>query len=104
MGVEIMSTEKRYLKVTVTFERRDDGGLRAFSDDVPGFVLSHSNADAVVADVAPALQTMVSSILEAEVVIGELGTLRSELVDAGIIDGPAHEQFTREYVAEPVAA
>ena len=25
----------RYLKVTVTFERRPDGGLRIYSDDVP---------------------------------------------------------------------
>jgi hypothetical protein len=39
------------VKIVVTFERRADGGLRAHSDDVPGFVLSHSDQAAVRSDV-----------------------------------------------------
>ena len=42
------------LKVTVTIERRADGGLYVYCDDLPGFVLSHLDAQAVVADIAPA--------------------------------------------------
>jgi hypothetical protein len=43
-------------KITVTFEHRDDGGLRAYSNDVPGFVLSHSDPAKVLADIKPALE------------------------------------------------
>lgn len=46
----------------VTFENRDDGGLRAYCDKVPGFVLSHSDRDAVLADVEPALETILSAM------------------------------------------
>ena len=46
----------KYLKIAVQFERREDGGLRVFSDDVPGFVLSGADPHAVMADVQPALQ------------------------------------------------
>ena len=45
-------------KIPVTFERRDDGGLRVYSADLPGLVLSHSDARAVLADVEPALAVM----------------------------------------------
>lgn len=43
-------------KIVVTLEGREDGGLRADSDDVPGFVLSHSDPDAVLRNVKPALE------------------------------------------------
>jgi hypothetical protein len=49
-------------KVTVTFELREDGGLRVYSKDVPGFVLSHSDAEAVVRDVVPALERILSHV------------------------------------------
>jgi hypothetical protein len=39
------------MKVVIFFEDHEDGGLRAYSDDVPGFVLSHSDRGAVLADV-----------------------------------------------------
>lgn len=42
-------------KVTVNFGFREDGGLRAQSDDVPGFYLSGSDPLAVLSDVIPAL-------------------------------------------------
>jgi hypothetical protein len=47
-------------KVTVHFERRSDGGLRCWSDDVPGLVLSHSDPRLVLADVIPALELLLS--------------------------------------------
>src|SRR5258707_14038694 len=59
-------------KFVVSFERRDDGGLRAWSDDVPGFVLSHSDPQAVLEDVKPALQAILSHAYGTPVVIQEL--------------------------------
>jgi hypothetical protein len=47
-------------RVLVMFALRDDGGLRAWSDDVPGLVLSHKDPNKVIADVAPALSYMLS--------------------------------------------
>ncbi|WP_370030669.1 hypothetical protein [Qipengyuania mesophila] len=55
------------LKLTVRFEKRDDGGLRAWCDDLPGFVLSHSDAQAVIRDVEPALEAMLAAKYECKV-------------------------------------
>lgn len=55
------------LKLTVRFASRSDGGLRAWSDDLPGFVLSHSDAAAVLADVEPALEAMLAAKYECKV-------------------------------------
>lgn len=49
------------LKLVVHFASRDDGGLRAWCDELPGFVLSHSDAQAVIRDVEPALEVMLAS-------------------------------------------
>jgi len=54
-------------KVVVVYERRPDGGLRAYSDDVPGFVLSNADPNAVRADVIPALEGIISEMLNAPV-------------------------------------
>lgn len=48
------------IRVTVTIERREDGGLYVYSDDLPGFVLSHLDAHAVLADIEPALSVFLS--------------------------------------------
>jgi hypothetical protein len=48
--------------ISVTFEKRADGGLRAFCDKVPGFVLSHSDADKVMADVVPSLECILTAM------------------------------------------
>jgi hypothetical protein len=39
------------MKVVVTLEDRENGGLRAYSDDIPGFVLSNSDPVAVLKDI-----------------------------------------------------
>ena len=56
----------------VTFEGREDGGLKAYSDDVPGFDLSHFAPDVVVRDVKPALEGILSRWLKEPVVVEEL--------------------------------
>jgi hypothetical protein len=59
-------------RVVVIFERREDGGLTAYSDDVPGFVLSHSDPKAVLADVIPALEGILSHVHGTNVVVKQL--------------------------------
>ena len=39
-------------------ERRDDGGLRITSPEVPGLVLSHKDPHAVMRDVIPAIDAL----------------------------------------------
>jgi hypothetical protein len=60
------------VKFTVIFERREDGGLMAYSDDVPGFVLSHRDPKAVLADVKPALERILSHRYGIEVAVEQL--------------------------------
>jgi hypothetical protein len=45
--------------IRVTLERRDGGGLRAWSADAPGLILSSSDPAAVVGDLATAVETIV---------------------------------------------
>ncbi len=59
-------------RITVVFERREEGGLRAFSDDVPGFVLSHSDPMAVLRDIKPALEGILSHQFGAPVMVEQL--------------------------------
>ena len=73
------SDQSSSVKIVVTFEGRPDGGLRAYSDDVPGFVLSHADPDAVLADVKPALEVMLSHIFGAPVVVEPLSSLREHM-------------------------
>lgn len=68
-------------KIVVRFEEREDGGLRAYSDDVPGFVLSHSNGELVVADVVPALEGILSAMYGIEVEVDPLESLRDLCVE-----------------------
>jgi hypothetical protein len=47
-------------RLSIIFSPREDGGLRVYSDQIPGFVLSHNNPAAVLLDVAPALWTILN--------------------------------------------
>jgi hypothetical protein len=90
----------RYLKVVVSFEQRPDGGLRAWSDDVPGFVLSHRDVDGLLADVKPALEFILSARLKSRVIAEPLDDLRLALEDDGLIHPRAHHlPSSKEYVA-----
>jgi hypothetical protein len=44
--------------VTVTVEDRGDGGLRVYSDDLPGLILSGADRTAVASKIAPAIQAL----------------------------------------------
>jgi hypothetical protein len=44
--------------VTVTLQSREDGGLRVYSDDLPGLILSGSDRGHVVSKIAPAIQVL----------------------------------------------
>lgn len=46
----------------VIFEDREDGGLRARSPELPNFLLSHRDRNAVLGDVVPALETLLSEM------------------------------------------
>jgi hypothetical protein len=86
-------------KIPVTFERREDGGLRVYSPVLPGFVLSHSDARLVIADVEPALAFMLSEMYSTHVEVERLTELAVELEDAGVIDPLPAQGGTFEYVA-----
>jgi hypothetical protein len=84
-------------KVVVTFERRGDGGLRAYSDDVPGFVLSHADSVAVLDDVKPALEGILSHMFGARVLVEELSRLHDQ--PSGLLNEQRRPIPTqREYV------
>jgi hypothetical protein len=50
----------RTLTVEVFLQAREDGGLRAWCPQLPMFVLSHPDPIAVLKDVVPVLETMLS--------------------------------------------
>lgn len=64
-------------RIVVVFETRSDGGLRVYSDDVPGFMLSHQDASAVMRDVQPALEQIISAMLGVAVVVEPVDKTRS---------------------------
>jgi len=89
----------RSFKVTVCFERRPDGGLRAYSDDVPGLVLSHTDVDGVLADVTEALKVILSHRLQAAIDVKPLSNIREALEDHGIVAPAGFVPGPKEYVA-----
>ena len=83
--------------IEVTFRRREDGGLRAECDALPGFFLSHSDPELVIADVAPALCVILSEMLGASVVVEPLRDL-NEINSANDAILPAHLCEAQRYV------
>lgn len=66
----------------VIFEQREDGGLRAYCDRVPNFVLSHSDADKVLADVEPSLARILTAMYGMPVMVAKAEEVGAEAVDA----------------------
>ena len=92
------------VKIAVTLQPREDGGLRVYSDDVPGFVLSHPNPRDVLADLKPALELMLSDLLKARVSVAELRSVRERIEGTtGSDDSPPTEVVTRVYLGLPAA-
>lgn len=48
--------------VEVSTQRRDDGGLRMWSEEMPGLILSGEDHDAVVADASLAIAALMSGL------------------------------------------
>lgn len=46
--------------VTLRIIDREDGGLRIWSDDLPGLVLSHRDQSAVWRDLGPAIEVLLN--------------------------------------------
>ncbi len=53
---------KRFREIEIIVEKREDGGLRVWSSDVRGFVLSHADCEAVFADIEPALEVILDAM------------------------------------------
>lgn len=88
--------------IEVTFEHRDDGGLRAYAEGVPGFVLSNRNPDLVLSDVAPVLETILSEILGSRVVVSPMVDV-AEAIGSADTQMPAH-LCHKPYLGQPIAA
>jgi predicted RNase H-like HicB family nuclease len=88
----------RYLKVSVIFEKREDGGLRAYSDDVPGLVLSGADPEAVYNDVIPALETLFEHNRGKRLKFAPAANARTILEEDGFLP-PAEPKEVRDYVA-----
>jgi hypothetical protein len=91
-------------KLTVRFVKRDDGGLRAYCDAVPGFYLSGSDKRAVLDDVIPALEALVRSNFEINVTVSPLGYGIFQLLEWEQEEPSNAIEYTREYVVERLAA
>lgn len=83
-------------RIVVTFEGREDGGLRAYSEDIPGFVISGFDADAVMSDLIPALQGYISHTRGAAVTVQPLPRLRQH-GGAPVMPGPS-ARIDQDYV------
>ena len=89
----------RSFKLTVLVEARPDGGLRAWSNDVPGLVLSHIDAESLLADIPEALKVILSHQWATEADVKPLGDIREALEGHGVIAPKALDPGFREYVA-----
>lgn len=89
----------RNFRLTVCFEARPDGGVRAYSDDVPGLVLSSTDIDGVLEDVTKALEVILSERLNTDIEVKPLGDIRELLENNGIVPPKGFIPGRREYVA-----
>lgn len=88
------------MKIEVLFSHRDDGGLRAYCEAVPGFVLSNRNPDLVMSEVPPVLETILSDMFGVRVVVQplvEVSHARDAMPEPAAI-------ARKEYVGTPLAA
>jgi hypothetical protein len=88
----------RTFKITICFESRQDGGLRAYSDDVPGLVLSSTDIDGVIDEVPTVLSVILSDRLGTEIEVKPLASIREALEDNGIVEPRGFIPGPREYV------
>jgi hypothetical protein len=87
----------------VKFEKREDGGLRAYCDELPGFILSHANADAVMADVVPSLECILSAMYNRPMKVERAHDLGHEQEQNDMRIPPAHMCRPLQYVGHSSA-
>lgn len=87
-----MGTDGYDIKVAVDFTAREGGGLRATSPDVPGLFLSSSDADALIADVAVAIEHILKINHGMDVEMRPLVRVRDILEQQGVI--PRRDMIT----------
>ncbi len=90
-------------RLTVRFVRRDDGGLRAMCEHVPGFYLSSLDRQAVVRDVIPVLETLVKANWGMDVAVSPLGYGMYHVMEniEDSFDLPSNVfDFPRDYLVE----
>jgi hypothetical protein len=91
--------------ITVHFERRDDGGLKAFCEAVPGFYLSGADPREVLADVVPVIETLMRRNVGLDVEAVPLQYARFELRERTPSNPVVPDIPERiNYVLEPRAA
>jgi hypothetical protein len=93
-------------KVTVRFYRRDDGGLRARCDEIPGFYLSGTIRD-VLDDVVPAIEALMDHNLGIQVHVFPLKHGQYQMIEkTNSFYEQADEQIPKErdYLVERVKA
>jgi hypothetical protein len=95
-----MTTDRPFKdKVTVRFVKRDDGGLQAMCDAIPGFYLSGKNPRAVMRDVVPAIERLVKHNLDIDVEVFPLKNAVYQLRERAAVDPEAIPE-ERDYVIE----
>lgn len=85
MQEQEMAQSGKILRITVIFERRGDGGLRARSDDMPGLLLSGPDPEAVFDDVIPALHVLAKHNLGIDSEFMPLVDVRHALEENGML-------------------
>lgn len=91
-------------KVTVRFVKRDDGGLRALCDAVPGFYLSGRDPRAVMRDVVPAIERLFKHNLGLDVEVFPLKYAVYELREKLPVGDSEAIPEERDYLIERRAA
>lgn len=100
-----MGREDILIKVAVDFSAREDGGLRATSPDVPGLVLSSIDANALLSDVAPAIEHILKVNHGLDVEMRPLTEFRDYLVNRGVIPPkPGDDHKIIEFAGRPKVA
>jgi hypothetical protein len=90
---------RRFFKLVVCFERRPDGRLRAWNEDVPEFVLLCENVEVLLADIRPAFEIMLLTKFGENIVAEPLVDLCEALEERGIVERRAELPLRWEYVA-----
>ena len=95
-----MQKHNSAIKIKVLLERRSDGGIRAYSDDLAGFVLSHRNGGAVLRDIPLVIEGILSEKFCSEVTVDLLVGLDSvSETERNILDDLCNGPQEKEYVA-----